>query len=133
MLLGEQLAGPAEPGLDLVEDQHHVMRGAELAYLSEIAGWRNDDAGFPLDRLDQKGDGVRRDRLRQRPGVAEGDDPESRRERPEMIARRRVGAEADDTEGASVEVFGADDDLGLPVRHTLHLVAPFAHGLDRAL
>lgn len=24
---GEQFAGAAEPGLDLVEDQHHVMRG----------------------------------------------------------------------------------------------------------
>ena len=34
VLLGEQLAGAAEPGLDLVEDQHHVVRGAELAHLA---------------------------------------------------------------------------------------------------
>ena len=37
VLLGEQLAGAAEPGLDLVEDQHDVMRGAELANLGKIA------------------------------------------------------------------------------------------------
>src|SRR6202171_5808509 len=50
-----------------------------------------------------------------------------------MLAYRRVGAEADDTERASVKIVGADDDLGLPIRHALHLVAPFAHRLDRAL
>src|SRR5260370_18344685 len=106
------------------------MRGAELAYISEI-GWRwNDDGGLPLDWLNQEGDRVRRDRLLQRLGVAERDDRKTRRERPKMIACRRVGAEADDPERASVEVVGADDDLGLPIRHALHLVAPFAHGLD---
>ena len=36
-------------------------------------------------------------------------------------------------ERAAVKIAGADDDLGLPVRHALHLVAPFAHRLDRAL
>ena len=37
VLLGEQFAGAAEPGLNLVEDQHHVMRGAEFAHFREIA------------------------------------------------------------------------------------------------
>ena len=32
-----------------------------------------------------------------------------------------------------MEVVGADNDLGLSVRHPLHLVAPLTHGLDRAL
>src|ERR1700751_322403 len=73
------------------------------------------------------------DGLLQRLGVAEGNDPEARRERPEMLACRRVRAEADDTEGASVKIVGADDDLGLPLRHALDLVTPLAHGLDRAL
>ncbi len=50
-----------------------------------------------------------------------------------MLACRRVGAEADDPEGAPVKIVGADNDLGLPVRHALHLVAPLAHRLDRAL
>jgi hypothetical protein len=71
-----------EAGLDLIEDQHHVVRGAEVTDLREIAGWRDDDASFPLDRLDEEGDRVRRDRLLQRLGVAEGDDAEARREWP---------------------------------------------------
>src|SRR5579863_5473641 len=133
MLLREQLSSAAEPGLDFVEDQHHVVRGAEIAYLREIAGRGDDDAGLPLDRLDEEGDRVRRDRLLQRLGVAEGNDPEARRERPEMLTSRHVGAESDDTERASVKIVGADDDLGLPVRHALDLVTPLAHGLDRAL
>ncbi len=37
VLLGEQLAGAAEPGLDLVQDQHHVVRGAEFADLRKVA------------------------------------------------------------------------------------------------
>src|SRR5215472_6113084 len=133
VLLSEQLAGTAESGLDLIEDQHHVVRGAELAYLCEIAGRREDDPSFSLDWLDKESDCVRRYRLLQRLGVAEGYDLEARRERSEMLTRGRVGAEADDTEGASVEVVSADDDLGLPIRHALHFVSPFAHGLDRAL
>src|SRR5258708_3117760 len=123
MLLREQLAGAAKPGLDFVEDQHHVMRGAESAYLGEIARWWNDDAGFALDWVDQESDGVRRNRRFQRLGVREGNDLKARRERSEMVARRRVCAEADDAKGASVEVVGADDDLGLPIRHALHLIA----------
>src|SRR6516162_4086142 len=82
MLLREQLAGAAEPGLDLIENQHHIVRTAELAYLREIAGRWNDDTGFPLDRLDKEGDCVRRDRSLQSRGVAEGDDLEARRECP---------------------------------------------------
>src|SRR6516225_12400789 len=107
MLLREQLAGAPEPGLELIEDQHHIVRTAELAYLREIAGRWNDDAGFPLDRLDEEGDCVRRDRSLQRRGVAEGDDLEARRERPEMVPCCGVGAKADDAESAPVEVVGA--------------------------
>ena len=56
---------------------------------------------------------------------------EARRERPEAVARIRVGAEADDGERAAVEVVRADDDLGAVRRHALHFVAPLAHGLER--
>src|SRR5882757_9319907 len=48
-----------------------------------------------------------------------------------MLACRPVSAEAGDTEGASVEVVGADEYLGLSVRHALHLVAPLAHSAKR--
>src|SRR4029077_8780631 len=133
MLLSKQLAGTAESSLDLIEDQHHVVRGAELAYLFEIAGRRQDDASFSLDWLDEEADRIRRYRLLQRFGVAEGYDLEARRKWSEMLTCGRVGAKADNTEGAPVEVVSADDDLGLPIGHALHFVSPFAHGLDRAL
>jgi hypothetical protein len=54
--LGERLTGSTKPGLNgLVEDEHHIVPGAEFAYLREVAGRRNDDADFPLDRLDEEG------------------------------------------------------------------------------
>src|SRR6202012_3408678 len=108
------------------------MGGAELAHLCEIAGRRDDDAGFPLDRLDKENDRVRRDGVRQCRGIAKGDNLEAPRKWAEMLACGDVGAEADDTEGASVEIVGADDDLGITIGYTLHFVAPFANGLDRA-
>src|SRR6516164_7670742 len=111
VLLSEQLAGTAESGLDLIEDQHHAACGAELAHLCEIAGRREDDPSFSLDWLDEETDRVRRYRLLQRLGVAEGYELEARGEWSEMLACGRVGAEADDTECASVEVVSADDDL----------------------
>ena len=60
-----------------------------------------------------------RDRRLERVGVAERDDAEARRERAEAAARVRIGREGDDAEGAAVEVVGADDDLGLALRHAL--------------
>jgi hypothetical protein len=62
---------------------------------------RNDDAGFALDRLDQEGDGIRRDRGFQRQGVAERDDPKARCERPEM---RRVSGSVEKPTMARVAV-----------------------------
>ena len=58
---------------------------------------------------------------------------EARQERAEAAAGVGVGREGDDAEGAAVEVVGADDDLGLVLRHALDLVAPLAHRLDRGL
>jgi hypothetical protein len=63
------------------------VAGADLAHGAQIAGGRDDHAGLALDRLDQEGDGVGRDRRRQRRGVAEGDDLEARRERAEAVTR----------------------------------------------
>src|SRR6201993_132824 len=98
-----------------------------------MVGRGGDAASLSLDWLDKEADRVRRYRLLQRLGVAEGYDPEARRERSEMLTCGGVGAEADDTEGAPVEVVSADDDLGLPIWHAPYFVSPFAHGLDRAL
>ena len=71
--------------------------------------------------------------LRERLEVAEGHDAEALGERTEAVARVGIGGEADDGDGAAVEVVGADDDLGLVLGHAAHLVAPLADGLDGGL
>src|SRR5262249_14953617 len=50
----------------------------------------------------------------------------------EAVARGRIGAKADDSQGAAVEIVGADDDFGPVFRHTLYLIAPFTRDLDGA-
>ena len=131
-LVAEELAGATEARLDLVAEQHVVLL-ARSRRLAQEAGRRHDDARLALDRLDQEGAGVGRDGVAQGLGVAVGDDLEAGREGPEAVAVLRLGREADDGDGAAVEVVGADDDLGLPVGMPLHLVAPLARGLDRGL
>ena len=65
--------------------------------------------------------------------IAEGNDLESGRERPEAVAVLLVGREADDGHGAAVKIVGADDDFGFAVRNAFDLVAPLAGGLDGGL
>src|SRR5690606_31762846 len=43
----------------------------------------------------------------------------------------RLGAERDDRDGASGEVARARDDLRLPLRHALDLIAPLARRFER--
>ena len=58
MLVGEPLAGPAQAGLDLVEDQQDAPLVAEPADPFEVAGSREVDPPFALDRLDHDGGGL---------------------------------------------------------------------------
>jgi len=57
MLVGEPLAGPAQAGLDLVEDQQHAAVVAEPADAFEVPRRREVDPPFPLDRLEHDGGG----------------------------------------------------------------------------
>ena len=86
MLLGEELAGTAEPRLDFVEDQRDAAFGAQLAHFGEISRRRDRDPGFALDRLCQKGDRVGRDGAGERFEVAERYDAEASGKRTEAIA-----------------------------------------------
>ncbi len=133
MLAGEELAGASESGLDLVADQQGLVLTAQLVEALEIAlGW-NDDPALALDRLDEDPDHVGVHRVAGRLEIPVGQQREARREGTEAVAVLRVVGEADDRRGATVEVAGEDQDLGLAVRHALDLVAPLARGLDRGL
>ena len=107
-----------------------LVLATDRGCLLQKAFGRNDDPGLALNRFHQKGAGVGRNRLAQRVGIAERNDLESGRERPEAIAVLLVGGEADDGHRAAVEVVGADDDFGLAIGYALDLVAPLARRLD---
>ena len=57
MLEGEELARPAEPGLDLVDDEEDVVLVADRADGRQPAVGRDDRAPFALDGLDEDGGG----------------------------------------------------------------------------
>ena len=132
-LVREQAAGAAEPRLDLVEDQQHVVPLADLLGLLEVSGGRDDDAGLALYGFDEKRRRVRGDGRFERRRVAEGDDPEPRRQRTEAVLVLGRAREADEADRAPVEVALAGDDLGLIVRDALDRVAPLSGGLQRRL
>jgi hypothetical protein len=104
MLFGEQSAGTAEPSLNLVENQKHILARTNLAHGFEITRRRNYHPRLALDGLDQEGDRIGRDRRFEGGGVGKRHNAETRRERAEAVARGRVGAEADDRQGAAVEL-----------------------------
>ena len=54
-LAGEQVAGAAEPGLCLVEDELHVARAAFLGQRRHVAHRRLEHAARAQDRLDDAG------------------------------------------------------------------------------
>jgi hypothetical protein len=48
----------------------------------------------------------------------------------EAVTHGRISAKADDSQGAAVEIVGADDDFGPVLWHTFYLIAPFTRDLD---
>lgn len=131
VLAVEQFPRTSQPGLDLVDEQQHVMRPADLGAARQVAGRRHDDPALALDGFYQEGRGVGVNGLVQGLGVAERDAPETGRERSESVPVLRDGGEADDGDGATMEVIVANDDLGAVLRHPLDPVGPFAGGLER--
>src|SRR5690349_25071770 len=113
MLFGEQPAGTTEPSLNLIENQNDVVACTNLPHRFEITCGRNDHPRLALDGLDQEGDRIGRDRRFERRGVAKGyDATEPGGEGTEAVARGRIGAKADDSQGTAVEIVAAHDDFG---------------------
>jgi hypothetical protein len=133
VLIGEPGAGAAEPGLHLVEDEEHAVRIADPAQAGDEARGRHDDARLPLDRLDQHGSGLARDRALDRGEIAERHGTESRRERSEAVAVIGLGRKRGDGRRAAVEIAVGDDDFRAIARDALDPIAPAARRLDRGL
>ncbi len=133
MLLRQKLAGAAQPRLDFVEDEDDALARAKLANRADIARRRHEHAGLALDRLHEHRDRVWRDLSFKRFEISEWHDLEAAREGAEPRPCRWIGAETDDRHSAAVEIVGENDDLGLPLRHALDLITPFARHLDGGL
>ena len=69
VIASEQLARAAQPRLDLVGEQQHVVGAANLGRSGQIAVRGNQNSRFALDRLHQKCASVLRDDGFQRRGV----------------------------------------------------------------
>ena len=133
MLAGEQTAGAAKPGLDLVADQKHVAGTTNPPGLRQVAGRRHNDPAFTLDRLDQECCCAGGDSGLERGDVAKRHKLESWRERTKARAVLRHGREAHNGDGAAVEIAFRRNDLGAFGRHALELIGPFARRLERSL
>src|ERR1019366_5193476 len=123
---------PPQARLDPVCKQQYLVLPADFLGLLQKSRWSNNNPRLALNRLDQKRACIRSYGIAKSIRIAEGDDLESRRERPETVAILLVGREADHGRGAPVKVIGAHDDLSLAVSNALDLVAPLARSFDRS-
>src|SRR6266700_3058791 len=130
VLEGEPSAGPAEPRLDLIEDQQDLVGVAEAPQFREPTDRRENYASLTLDRLDQHRDGRRRNRPFDRGRVAETNSAKARRKRAEAVLILRLGREPDDGRGSTVKIAVRDDDLRPISCHALDAITPAARGFD---
>src|SRR3989338_8912971 len=94
---------------------------------------RDDGARLALDRLDQDGCGMGRNRFLEGGCVTIWDGNEAGRVWSERISVQRVAGERDDGDGAPVEVVASHDDLGLVGRDALDHIATLAREFERSL
>ena len=109
-LMGEQLAGTADTGLDLVEDQQKAVVVAELAHCTQELGRDFADTALTLDRLDADRCGLRPDGRLQGVQVIGRHLVETGRLRTETLQVLRLAAGRDGRDGTAVEgPFESDD------------------------
>ena len=127
MLGGQEAAGAAEAGLDLVEDEHRPGLAAGGLRALEIARrWQVD--ALALDRLDdERGDVARRELRAQRVEVAERDLVAARHQRAEPLAELRVAVDRQGAGRQAMERVVAVEDPRAPGRAAREL----DRGLDR--
>src|SRR4030042_1905514 len=130
MVAGEDLAGAAQPCLDLVGDEQDILGGADVFGRPEIPCGRDEDPGFRLDGLDEEGSGVGCDGLLQGLDIPKRDDHEPGGKRTEIVAVERFSGKADDRYGPAMEIIGAGDDFCSILGNSLFLIGPLAGGFD---
>lgn len=106
------------------------MLGADAAQRGEVAGRGKDDAGLPLDGLDDDGDRVGTDSRLHGRGVPEGNVDEARDVGAVIRPGIGVRGHGDRRQGAAVEISVRADDLLGTVGNPLDLGAPAASGLQ---
>ena len=109
-LIGEELAGAADAGLHLVEDQQQAVLVAERAELAQELAGDQADAALALDRLDHDRRRLRPDRRLDRLEVAERHLVEALRRRAEAFQVFRVAGGGERRQRAAVEGAGEGDD-----------------------
>ena len=111
MLIGEELAGPADAALDLVDHEQHVARAAELLDAAQEFRGGGIDAAFALDRFDQDGGGgLGVDGLVPGGEVVERGRGEAGQQRTEALLDLLLGRGGHAAEGATMESLLGDDD-----------------------
>ena len=104
-------AGPAHAGLHLVEDQQQLVLVGQLAQSFQVAGRRQVDAAFALDRLDQDGTGLAIDQPGHGLEVAEGGIAEAGQQRLDALVVLRLAGGGERAEGSAMEAVEHGDDL----------------------
>ena len=99
----EPLAGAAEPGLHLVDDQQRLALVAQRAHRREVAVGRGDHAALALDRFEHHRADALVHRGRERVDVAELDLAEPDRQRLEHFLLLRLAGGGERGERAAVE------------------------------
>ncbi len=128
--VGEKTPGPADAALDLVENQQQSIFVANLAQGLQILGRGHADPALALDRLDQHGGGLGRDRGAQFVHVVEGDLIEAVHRGREARHMLRVGRRRQGGERPPVKRAGQGDDA-VALGFAALVVVP-AHRLEAA-
>ena len=126
MLAGNEPARAAEPGLDFIGYEQHIVLAAKLRRRAYVAFRRHDNAALTLDRFHDESGSLRCNRSLERRDIAVFDQPETRRKRPEPGFVLRFVRHRDDRDRTAVKVARAGNDLGLVVRDAFDGISPFS-------
>src|SRR5688500_2831773 len=95
MLRGKELAGATESGLDFIRHQQDIVLLADLGYLLEISGGRNNDTALTLNGFQKNSRRICRDRFLDGIHISIRNIHKSGRKRTEVVAVGGFGGEAD--------------------------------------